>query len=227
MVLKPASLIFNDSTSPFNKDLYEYLKLNLENVIFKCSIMFHFKIAKATELKELKDMGITRLPAMTIGKDHYIGVPNIVNELRNRIKLNTETAAIKSDDEILRDFQIASLGDVKKNSDGQFVINDNDDDDQDKNELMSAFNKEIARRTGNKSNSDNNLKPTRPAQEQNQPNHQQNIQNQQTTQQQYPTREDNVNEAIQSLKNIGKGSSSEDATDDTMMEALLERMGSD
>ena len=114
MVLKPASLIFNDSTSPFNKDLYEYLKLNLENVIFKCSIMFHFKIAKAAELKELKDMGITRLPAMTIGKDHYIGVPNIVSELRNRIKLNTETAAIKSDDEILRDFQIASLGDVKK-----------------------------------------------------------------------------------------------------------------
>ena len=226
MVLKPASLIFNDSTSPFNKDLYEYLKLNLENVIFKCSIMFHFKIAKAAELKELKDMGITRLPAMTIGKDHYIGVPNIVSELRNRIKLNTETAAIKSDDEILRDFQIAALGDVKKNSDGQFVINDNDDDDRDKNELMSAFNKEIARRTGNKSNSDNNLKPTRPAQEQNrtnQPTQQQSRPNQQP----YPPREDNVNEAIQSLKNIGKGASSEDAADDTMMEALLERMGSD
>ena len=87
---------------------------------------------------------------------------------------------------------------------------------------MSAFNKEIARRTGNKSNSDNNLKPTRPAQEQNRPA-QQNQQNQQY----YPPREDNVNEAIQSLKNIGKGASSEDAADDNMMEALLERMGSD
>lgn len=230
MVLKAASLIFNDSSSPFNKELIEFLRRNLESVILKCSIMFHFKIAKAAELKELKDMGITRLPAMTIGKDHYIGVPNIVSELRNRVKLNTDTAAMKTDDEILRDFQISALGDVKKNSDGQFVINDNDDDeDKDKNELMSAFNKEIARRTGNTAPNENKLKPTRPNQETSrpsQPSHQNNS-NHSKQKNNRESREDNVDDAMQSLKNIRKSTSSDDAQDDNMMEALLARMGND
>jgi hypothetical protein len=223
MVLKAVSLIFNDSTSPFNKELIDYLGRNLETIILKCSIIFHFKIAKASELQELKDMGITRLPAMTIGKDHYIGVPNIVGELRNRLKLNTDQAAVKSDDEILRDFQMSSvLGNTKKDSDGKFVINDNDDEDRDKNELMAAFNKEISRRTGTMqtetkktrhvSNDQNNL------QTHNQPRNTQPVQH----------RDDNIEgDALQSFNNIRKTGSGEDAADDTMMEALLARMSSD
>lgn len=190
--------------------------------------MFHFKIAKGSELKELKEMGINRLPAMTIGKDHYIGVPSIVSELRNRVKLNTDEAAMKTDDEVLSDFQQSTLmNDVKKNSDGQFIINDNNDDDKDKDELMSSFNKEIARRTGS-AQSDAAQKINRPVQEQSRPTQQPRQPQQQRQQQRPPHREDNINDdAMQSLQNIRKGASGEDAQDDTMMEALLARMSSD
>jgi hypothetical protein len=143
MVLKIAEIIFNDSSSKFNKDLTDFLKRNLEPIILKAQIKFKFTIAQKGELESLRRQGIKRLPAMIMDDKPIIGVPEIIETLRHNVKKSKSTAAPKSAEEILAEYQREALGDIPTNADGKILIKSADELDQEPgnnmdNELHSS-----------------------------------------------------------------------------------------
>jgi hypothetical protein len=242
MGLHAASIVFNDSASRFNKDLTDFLKRNLETAIRRGGMSFHFKIAKPADLSELRKMGVKRLPAMIINSTAFVGVPNIIEEIRKRVKTSQLEAPEKSEEEIIRDFHMKSL-DVKKDAEGKFQVNDESEKEDVSTELQSSYNREISRRgasAGHTEDADN--KPKRNASRahehdmddeapQTRPQSQRaNTQPpQQARGQQRPNNIDNpmMADAHESLRRVGKTADGDDMQDDAMMEALLNRMGGD
>ena len=145
MVLQSASIVFNDTASQFNKDLTDFLNRHLENAIRRGGIKFQFTIAKPADLADLRQKGIKRLPAMIINNQYYISVPNIIKEIRSRIKNSNNVVPEKSEDELIREYQMSALGNITKDADGKLQIHDDQEHD-DNNSLMADFNREIARR---------------------------------------------------------------------------------
>ncbi len=245
MVLQSASIVFNDSASQFNKDLTDFLRRNIETAVRKGGITFQFKIAKPSDLAGLRRKGIKRLPAMTIGKNYYIGVPDIIGEIRKRVKTSRHEAAVKTEEEIVRDYQMSALGDIKKDAEGKFVINEEPEKD-DSESLMSAFNRELQRRGaaaghGNPDEDDEDRnrrqRPARPSrdvendleeeEEEERPRKRRPAARRDMPQQ---PRSDNLDnpgmaEAMDSLRRIGRHATGDDAQDDAMMATLLGRMG--
>lgn len=146
MVLKYSELFLNDTPSKFNKELLEFIKRNLEVIILKGQIKFKFKIVSTRDLSNLKNRGIKRLPAMIIDNKSFIGVPDIIFEIRKRVKLSKETAKPKSDDETLNEYFMNTL-EHKVDENGKINIKDDDDNDDDNGQkLASAAIKEAERR---------------------------------------------------------------------------------
>lgn len=156
MPLAVATIYFNDTASRFNKDLTDFLKRNLEKSIRQGRLTYSFKIAQTNELADLRRIGIKRLPAMVVGKTTCIGVPEIIEEIRKRVETSKAPAPPKTEDEIVREFQMAALGNVTKDADGKLVVNDNDGDDMNKDDLQHKLQQEMQRRglaqTGNGEN---------------------------------------------------------------------------
>lgn len=238
MVLQSATIIFNDSSSRLNRDLVDYLKRNLQAVIRKGSLVFQYKIVKPSDFDGLRRMGVKTLPAMIINNRPYIGVPNIIAEIRRRSKNNPITVQEKTDDETVRDFQMASLGDVKKDADGKFVLPAEQETDESKS-LMDAFQREVQRRgaAAGHVNPDygetmNHATRTPRNTEQDLDDHpQDNRRNTAYNTNPAPMyRPDNIDnpqmaDALASLNAIGRNATDQDRQDDTMMAALLARMG--
>jgi len=246
--MQVAKIIFNDTASQFNKDLTDFLRRNLETAIRRGQMTFHFKIAKTSDIAELRNMGIKRLPAMLINNRHFIGVPDIIGEIRNRVKNSKAEAPTKTDEEVIREFQIASLGNVTKDEEGHFKIVD--DPEADENEdMMAKYNREIERRNltgfgeaparrGRNTTQGRNTAPSRNTvyehddsdDDEPKPRKQRSAQRSTQRQQAQPARLDNVDiegmeEPMESLKNISRNSRGDDARDDQMMAALLAKMG--
>lgn len=253
MVLQVASIIFNDSASQFNKDLTDFLKRNTETAIRKGQLTFTYRIAQSADLAELRSQGIKRLPAMTINnRPPIIGVPDIIEEIRKRVRNSRGEAAVKTEDEIVRDYQMNALGDIKKDADGKFVINDDDTSDE-KAQLLANFQKEVERRGQTQTNNlygenTNNDKgtadkrmtknpPPKPTARGNQVERDDDFENrappivQQQGRRTAPPRPDNLanpamGDAFASLQRIRRtASGGDDRQDDNMMAQLLERMG--
>lgn len=237
MVLQAASIIFNDNCSRFNKDLIDFLKRNIEIAIRKGGVTFQFKIAQTADLAGLRRKGIKALPAMVIADQNFVGVPDIVAELRKRVKNSTGEVATKSEDEIVNDYQMHELyNNVKKDAEGKLTA-EPDDETNDGENLMAEFNKEIKKRGasaghGDQDDNENQTrtrarKPSRAAEqdgdfelEQDEP-----TQRRPANRQRPDNLEaDRMEDAFASLKKISKGSKGEEATDDVMMAALLERI---
>ncbi len=246
MVLQSASIVFNDSASQFNKDLTDFLNRNLETAIRKGGITFQFKIAKPADLAGLRQMGVKRLPAMLINNKPFVGVPDIIAEIRARVKNSRQTAPEKSEDEVIRDYQMQALGNVTTDKDGKFQIHDEPEKD-DKEDLMAAFNREIQRRgatAGHNNREDDDEQPVmrRPPPKQPSRTTERDMGNDDDEDEmmahQQPRRPparpqpraDNIDnpsmtDAFESLKAIGRNATGEDMQDDQMMAALLDRMG--
>lgn len=253
MVLQAASIVFNDSASQFNKDLTDFLKRNLETAIRKGGLSFQFKIAKPADLAGLRQMGVKRLPAMLINNKPFVGVPDIIAEIRVRVKNSRNVAPEKSEDEIVREFQMAALGNITKDVKGRLQVHDEPENDESES-LMAAFNREIQRRGttaghgGGGDNDDDDPQPRmrRPPPPQpsrttdrdmggdddddddDQPRRRQQRHRVPPPRQQ--PRADNLDnptmaDAFESLRAIGRNATKEDAQDDQMMAALLDRMG--
>ena len=156
---KILTIIFNDNSSKYNRDLVDFLKRNIESAIIKGRITFNFKIAEMSELENLREKGITRLPAMTVDNEIYIGVPEIIDEIRKRIKTSKQKAVPKTDDEILTDYNFRALGDIKKDPTGKFIIKEDEDQDETLN-LQAKMNSEVDRRK-NMNNKNNSIPQTK------------------------------------------------------------------
>lgn len=249
MVLQAASIVFNDSASQFNKDLTDFLKRNLETAIRNGGLSFQFKITKPADLAGLRQMGIKRLPAMIINNKPFVGVPNIIAEIRSRVKNSKNIAPEKSEEEIVREYQIAALGNITKDNEGRLQVHDEPETDENDN-LMSAFNREIQRRGAtaghNKDDQDDGDNPQprmqRPPPPQPARTTDRDMGNDDDDDDGPPIRlpqrhqvppqqqrVDNLNnpamaDAFESLKSISRNATKEDAQDDQMMAALLDRM---
>jgi hypothetical protein len=245
MVLQSASIVFNDTSSQYNKDLTDFLNRNLETAIRKGGLSFQFKIAKATDLAELRQMGVKKLPAMIINSKSFIGVPDIISEIRSRVKNSKHMAPVKSEEEVINDYQMSELwGNATKDANG-IQIHDTPDEEETES-LMAAVNKEMQRRgpsmgyTQNEEDEEDKQRMRRPAppkpsrvsendMEDNEPappRRPVQTNNRPTT----PQRPDNIDnpamaDAFESLNNIRtRNATSEDARDDEMMAALLGRI---
>jgi hypothetical protein len=252
MVLQVASIIFNDSASQFNKDLTDFLRRNLETAIRKGRMTFVYRVAGAADLAELRAQGIKRLPAMTLANQTFIGVPDIIDEIRRRVKTSKSEAIEKSEDEIVRDYQMKALGDIKKDADGKFVINDEPEDNDDAR-LRADFQREIERRGSSIGHDDKgggtaerrlakDPPPRPPARarevDRDDDDYDDRAPPKQQRQQHMPAmpamtqRVDNLanpgmGDALASLQRIGRHATGDDAKDDALMARLLERMGGD
>ena len=247
MVLQAASIVFNDSASQFNKDLTDFLRRNLETAIRKGGLTFHFKIAKAADLAGLRQMGVKRLPAMIISGKPYVGVPDIIAEIRARVKNSRFEAAEKTEDEIVRDYQIQALGHITKDAEGRLQVHDEPERD-DSQYMMAKFNREIQRRgaaAGHAADNDDldgppqrmQRPPPQPSRDVDRDMEEDDEPRRPAGRQAYaparpPARPDNLDnpnmgDAFESLQRIGRNATAEDAKDDEMMGALLARMGGD
>jgi hypothetical protein len=248
MVLTVVSIIFNDSASQFNKDLTDFLRRNTEVAIRKGQLSFNYRIAYAADLPELRSQGIRRLPAMIIGKEPpVIGVPNIIEAIRNRVRTSKSEAAPKTEDEMVREFQISAMGEIKKDADGKFVVQDEQDEDT-RTALLANFQKEVERRGqntqyGDKGDTGNvtekrltQAPPPRPTARSKEVERDDTYNNrappvvQSHGQRPAYSRPDNLanpemNDAIAALQRVKKTArSGDDRQDDDMMARLLERM---
>lgn len=142
-----AEILLNDSPNKYNLELTDFIKRNLELIIVKGNIRFKFRIVKPKELDEVHKSGIKRLPAMKFLKKNYIGVPVIIEILREVVK-NSKTCIPKKTEVELLDEYYKTQMDVKKNSDGKHIVpKEEEDDDENKVDFESAVAKETARRT--------------------------------------------------------------------------------
>lgn len=232
MTIQVAQLIFNDTPSRNNKDLTDFLKRHIRNIIVKGQIRFQFKIAQSTDLGKLRQRNINALPAMIIrgGGRPVIGVPNIVQTLSNLVKRSRNRAAPKSEEEVLNDYMMQEMGKgVKKNSDGHFQV-DTNDDDWDNPDINAKFQKELDRRKrggyGAGSDMESKRQSRKPPPK---PTHSLTLDDDFEDRQPVVTarpRKNNLEagDPMASLQNIAP---SRDRRDDDMMRALLERMGTD
>lgn len=239
MPIAVAELYFNDSATKHNRDLTTYLKRNITEAIRRGNLKFRFKIAKANELATLRNAGINRLPAMILNKRHYIGVPNIVDELARCVKNSRMMAPVKSDDEILHDYLHKEIGDPKKTSDGRIDPNSLEQESNETFDPQSAFHREAERRRRNEEG-DHSQKYMRPAPpkpahdtmqdndyEDRAPRNQPAQRPAYAPRQDYTPRQDNVDpgDARMAFDRI-KYQPGGDPKDNDMFTAMLEKMGS-
>lgn len=250
MALQSARIIFNDSQTQCNKDLTDYLKRNTEVAIRRGGLAFRFEIATPNDLIELRRMKVKKLPAMIINNMPYVGNQAIIAELQRCVKNSKRSVPVKTEEEIVREYHMHALGNITKDAEGRLKVHDEQERDETEN-LMSAFNREITRRGASAGHVPENddedpeynqrmhrPQPSRPARntqqdmddeepQQPQRRNPQDRGNAFTTPQQRP---DNVvnpamEDAFNSLKNISRNATADDARDDEMMAALLNRMG--
>jgi hypothetical protein len=231
MSLKAASIIFADSASRFNKDLTDYLQRNIETAIRRGGLSFIFKIARPSDISDLRQKGVKRLPAMLIDNVPYVGVPSIIQEIQKRIRTNKTVALEKTADEEVRDYHTQILGNIVKNAEGKLEVKDRDDDDDTETmsaQLQSKFNKEIQKRGNSIGHGD--VQSNQPSRQSTRDNDENNYNARSNARPRanninVPTNDDPMADAFASLKNISKGASGEDAQDDALMGTLLARMG--
>jgi hypothetical protein len=239
MTFVVASVVFNDSSSKFNKDLTDFFRRNLETAVRKGRMTFNFRIANTNELPDLRKKGIKRLPAMIIGRqDPFIGVPDIIAEIRRIVQTSKADAPTKTEDEIVRDYQLSALGDVKKDEKGHFVINDADDDNPKSDDLQAKAMAEMRRRGLDQSSGeerearmvggvdrgttrDTDTEDRRPARNAPMYGERPRQDNLAST-----TTIDNPNmaDAFQSLKRIGRNATAEDKQDDDLVSIMLQKL---
>lgn len=238
MSLQLATLIFNDSASEKNRDLIEFLRRNLEASIKKGGLTFDYTIITPGKLLELRNSGIKHLPAMKINNYTYTGVSKIIEEIRRRIQLSKNLLPEKSDDEILLEYNMQQMnGETVKDANGRIhFTDDNDDQEQDFKLNANRLCQEAMARRGTVLPTQNEINPVAAGTARNQ--QRDDIEEKKAAPAQQPRRDNvwqeqktydigntNMRDALESLQNIkDKNGGSDAATEDAMMQSLLENM---
>lgn len=239
-ILTPVKMVFNDSASQFNKDLTDFLKRNLETAIKRGHMSFEWVIAKPSDLAQLRKLGVKKLPAMIINDVPTVSVPAIIEEIRRRIKNCKQEVSEKSDDEIVREFMIDSLGKITKDANGQLQP-EKDEQEENLGETLKRKADEAYARRQQATEGGNRGAPARNTQQEHddedyQPRQRQRDPPQQRAMQQRATpqagpRQDNIDDTgvegakklVRASRDTGEGADQDNA----MMMALLDRLGED
>jgi hypothetical protein len=230
MSLTAVELIFNDSPSKFNKELTDFLRKNLEKIVLRGQIKIIFKIVEPGDIEKLRKREITRLPAMNIpgSRTPIMGVPDIVEYFRQKVKNSRNVAPPKTEEEVLSEYMNSEMR-ASKDSDGKLITpNDQEDTDQSGSELQSLALKEIERRQKELSDfkgnqiSEKNSRGGRSAP----PSNPRQDARQEHTPQHHNPRSDNIAAAagdpMTVLNNMKK--TGDENADDNLMGMLLQRM---
>lgn len=232
-------VIFNNKPSKHNKDLTDFLKRNLRAILVKGHVRFQFTIARTRDLKELRNKGINRLPAMIIKDKNFIGVPNIVQELHARVKNSKKQAPPKSEEEVLQDFFTQQLG-VTIGEDGKHIVPDDDEYGNDGSDnRMSQVSKEMERRNITQKGLDLDQHDDR-VRKNNRPSGPSNTRKNTRSETDFETpqrpsrppnaqsRMDNIDTGVgDAIEVLNKMRPAQDSRDDDMMRQLLEKMSDD
>lgn len=138
--MKNVELILRNKSSQINKDLCVFLERNLPNIIVKGNIRFKFILSDSSNIDELKNKGISRLPVLisSNGK-HIVGTPDIISYLNDLIKNSKSTAVKKTEEEVVDELFHGVLN-ITRDSDGN-ILPDPDDHENanDPTSGMSSF----------------------------------------------------------------------------------------
>jgi hypothetical protein len=220
MALRLAEIYTSDKPTKNNKDLFDYLNRNLETAVMNGGIKFKFCVTDQSGLNELRDKGITRLPAMRLSNKNTIGVPAIISVLRDAVKTNKKPAAPKSEEEVLSDYFKSQIGDIKKDADGKFILPEEKEESEfDPPDRTRDIQKALEQReaAGGKKKQASREAPPKPSRAHIPDNNTKNRQDRQD-------RQDNVREPPIT---VPKARGGEDAQDDIMMQQLLAKMSQD
>jgi hypothetical protein len=102
------TIFLRDANSKINKEMIEYLKCNLEQIIMKAGITFKYRIIGLND-KSSKHPG--RFPALVMqGNDPIIGIPDIKKFLHSQMVSSRKAPAqVKSDEENLQDMMMSFM----------------------------------------------------------------------------------------------------------------------
>ena len=248
MTLSLAEIILNNSKSSYNKSLLSFIKRNLKTIVVQGHVKFKFTVAKTDELPSLRKKGIKRLPAMILDNRNFIGIDEITDELNRQVGKKKKPLPPKNEKEVLDDFFKSAIGDVQRDSEGRFILpNDEDEPDDEKNKLMDDYHSEIMKRKlpteGRKSamhnaqqnhskHIDDQLNDQLNDQSNDQPNSQlNNYRSEKKTSAPIMDRPNNIMEdnkdAGDPLTVFNKMSSKNRSDDDQLMRQMLEKIGAD
>lgn len=141
MSFKLVEVLFNGLNNvnhKHNSTLIEYLDNNMRTIIIKGRVKFIFITVNNSNIDKYRNMGVVELPAIKVGKNITLGVPNIKREISKIISSNKIIAAPKSDEEVLNAYLANTIGNP-----------DDDDDDAFEdmsNTLKENLDKEVQRR---------------------------------------------------------------------------------
>lgn len=141
MPFKTATLYLNDNASKYNRDLTTFLDRNIQTIVLKAHIKMDIQIAHKQKLIEIKNQGITSLPAMILDGQRYIGVPSIVNCLKRNVQKRNAPVKKRSEEETMENYMMNELG-AKINASGQIELpSDTDEEENADKARTKALNK--------------------------------------------------------------------------------------
>lgn len=213
-----AKIIFHNVNTKFNKDLTDFLERTIETANIRGRMIFTFQLVNNKELAQIKNQGITKLPAMIIEKRHILGVSSIIEDIQIRIKTSNAQLSAKTDDELIADYQQQFIHEGVGLNGKQHIIADEPENEEENVNYAERCAKESQRRGITAEPPRANAPMMRQAQNQ-RPNNVEEF---------TPRKVDPMDEVRQSLKNTSRNANNKEAQqDDAMMSALIDRMGMD
>ena len=148
--IRNVELIINDTPTRNNKDLIDFLHKNLDTIVVRARIKLKFNLAKPHDISSFRDRGLTKFPALIDDGDTCVGVTNIVENLRKRVRSSKRSAPPKNETEVLNEFMHAeAFQGVGKTTDGVFEVPKDDDEDDIGTQLEQQAMRESSRRKQN------------------------------------------------------------------------------
>ena len=121
-------LIVSNKPSIINKKVIKFLNANLF-IMNKANIQFNFQVATPENKDTFYKRNITNFPVLIYNNENIVGIKKIMNYLKNKVIEYNKKIANKTDEDRVQDFWKETMGDCKKDENGVFKFNDDDDND--------------------------------------------------------------------------------------------------
>jgi len=146
MSTRRIKVLFKDTSSRHNKELTDFLKRNLKDIIMRGCISFEFVVVRPDDVKKVMREGVNKLPALVDNHNVVVGTPLIVEFLRKAIKNSRTAARVKTSEEQIFDLQRSVVMAGCSKVDGKFQTSEDNDEDGIGKDLIDKTNREAERR---------------------------------------------------------------------------------
>lgn len=156
-----AILIFSNKGSNANRRMLKFVDDALDSII-KAGISFDFQIAYPEDKDHYDEQGIKLFPHFQIGDTNISNSDKIIAYLTDIIKKSNEKKKIRAPTDDVHDFMMDSLGKQKKDSKGNLI--DDEEDDDGMGDFRGRVSSEMERRgISNQQSVDENPRPRPPS----------------------------------------------------------------